>query len=195
METLKRWRWWLFAIIFLGGLLAFFERWRTYKENSQDGHILAAARRHGVHPALVKAVVWRESKFNPKVRGDAGEIGLMQVGKSAAKEWADAEHSVLFQHEQLFDPARNTIAGTWYLRKMLDRYARTDNPPAYALAAYNAGPGNVARWNKGMASTNSEAFLKQMDYPGTRRYVRSILKRYEHYKHKFPPKNYRETTS
>jgi len=39
-----------------------------------------------------------------------------------------------------------------------------------------------------MASTNSEAFLKQMDYPGTRRYVRSILKRYEHYKRRFPPK-------
>ena len=188
METLKRWRWWLFAIILLGGMVALFERCRTYNENSQDEHILAAARRYEVAPALVKAVVWRESRFNPRVRGHAGEIGLMQVGKSAAKEWAGAEHILLFEHEQLFDPARNTLAGTWYLRKMLDRYRRTDNPPAYALAAYNAGASHFGRWNKGMASTNSEAFLKQMDYPGTRRYVRSILKRYEHYKRRFPPK-------
>ena len=195
METLRRWRWWLFAIILLGGLVAFLERWRTYHENSQDTHILAAARRHGVSPALVKAVVWRESRFNPRVRGGAGEIGLMQVGKSAAKEWAAAEHFSMFQHEQLFDPARNTIAGTWYLRKMLDRYARTDNPPAYALAAYNAGASNVARWSKGVASTNSEVFLQQMDYGGTRRYVRSILKRYEQYKRTFPPKGYRQTAS
>lgn len=191
METLKRWRWWLFAIIFLGGMLSLFERWRTYRENSQDEHILAAARKYGVHPALVKAVVWRESRFNPKVRGNAGEIGLMQVGKDAAKEWAQAERVILFRHEQLFDPAKNTMAGTWYLQKMLQRYARTDNPSAYALAAYNAGASHVARWNKDVASTNSEAFLKQMDYPGTRQYVRSILKRYEHYKRKFPPKEAR----
>jgi soluble lytic murein transglycosylase len=188
METLKRRHGWLLAIILLGGVVALFERCRTYNENSQDEPILAAARRYDVAPALVKAVVWRESRFNPKVRGDAGEIGLMQVGKSAAKEWAGAEHILLFQHEQLFDPAKNTMAGTWYLRKMLDRYRGTDNPPAYALAAYNAGASHVARWNKGMASTNSEAFLKQMDYPGTRRYVRSILKRYERYRRNFPPK-------
>ena len=188
MERLKRWRWWLFAIIFLGALVALFDRWRTYKENSQDEYILAAARKYDVAPALVKAVVWRESRFNPKVRGDAGEIGLMQVGKSAAKEWAGAEHILFFQHEQLFDPAKNTLAGTWYLRKMLDRYRRTDNPSVYALAAYNAGASHVARWNTGMASTNSAAFLMQMDYPSTRRYVRSILKRYERYKRTFPPK-------
>src|SRR4029450_5242114 len=112
MERLKRWRWWLFAIIFLGALVALFDRWRTYKENSQDEYILAAARKYDVAPALVKAVVWRESRFNPKVRGDAGEIGLMQVGKLAAEEWAASEKRLFFRHEELCDPARAKQAGT-----------------------------------------------------------------------------------
>ncbi|MCI0744213.1 MAG: transglycosylase SLT domain-containing protein [Verrucomicrobia subdivision 3 bacterium] len=181
-----RFRVWLFVIIALGGIITLFERCRTYREHSQDRHILAAAKKYGVDPALVKAVVWRESRFDPRVRGDAGEIGLMQVGKLAAEEWAEAENKKFFRHAELYDAGKNTDAGTWYLRKMLRRYAHTDRPAAYALADYNAGRSNVLRWNKGAASTNSAAFLKQMDYPGTRAYVEAILKRWEKYKHTFP---------
>jgi soluble lytic murein transglycosylase len=187
MDAIKR-RWpWLFLLIALGVLLTLFERCRTYHENSQDKHIVAAARKYGVDPALVKAVVWRESRFNPKIRGGVGEIGLMQVGKLAAEEWAEAEHRSFFRHEELFDPAKNTEAGTWYLAKMLRRYAQTDNPVVFALADYNAGRSNVLRWNKGNASTNSASFLGQMDFPGTREYVRSIMKRREKYQQQFRP--------
>lgn len=186
MDAIKRHWPWLLLIIALGAIATLFERCRTYDEDSQDDHIVAAARRYGVDPALVKAVVWRESRFNPTVRGDAGEIGLMQVGRLAAEEWAEAERKRFFSHEDLFDAARNTEAGTWYLRKCLRRYANADQPLVFALAEYNAGRSNVLRWNKGAASTNSAAFLKQMDFPGTRDYVRSILKRYEKYKGRFP---------
>ena len=110
----------------------------------------------------------------------------MQVGELAAKEWAHAEGNHIFKHRQLFDPAQNTLAGTWYLRKCLLRYARTDNPIVYALADYNAGRTHVLRWNKGAGSTNSVLFLKQMDYPGTRLYVRAVLKRYAYYRKTFP---------
>lgn len=189
MEFLRKHRGWLLAIILLGGLMAIFDRWRTYHEDSQDTHILAAARKYGVDPALIKAVVWRESGFNPGARGKAGEIGLMQLTDGAAQEWADEEHIVLYRHAQLFDPGKNALAGTWYLRKMLRRYAHTDNPTAYALSDYNAGRGNVLRWNKGLASTKSAEFLKRMDFPGTRDYVRSILKRQARYERAFPRKN------
>ena len=185
MDAIKR-RWpWLFLIIALGVVLVSFERCRTYREDSQDKYILAAARKYGVDPALVKAVVWRESRFQPRIRGDAGEIGLMQVGKLAAEEWAEAEKRSFFRHEELFDPAKATQAGTWYLGKMLRRYAHTDEPVVFALADYNAGRSNVLRWNKGAASTNSTLFLKQMDFPGTREYIRSIIKRSERYKRQF----------
>jgi len=186
MRAIKRHWPWLFLIIALGAIITLFDRCRTYHENSQDKHILTAARQYGVDPALIKAVVWRESSFDPRVRGDAGEIGLMQVGKLAAEEWAEAERKTFFQHSELFDPAKNTQAGTWYLRKMLRRYANTDQPAVFALADYNAGRSNVLRWNKAAGSTNSVVFLQQMDFPGTRDYIRSILKRYEKYKGRFP---------
>jgi soluble lytic murein transglycosylase len=186
MDAIKRHWPWLLVIIALGTIVTLFERCRTYREDSQDDHILAAAHKYGIDPALVKAVVWRESRFNPRVEGDAGEIGLMQVGELAAEEWAKAERKRFFRHGELFDPAKNVEAGTWYLRKCLRRYANADQPLVFALAEYNAGRSNVLRWNKGAASTNSAAFLKQMDFRGTREYVLSVLKRYERYRGRFP---------
>lgn len=112
----------------------------------------------------------------------------MQVNRLAAEEWAQAESLQSFRHQQLFDPAKNTLAGTWYLAKLLKRYAHTDNPLPYALADYNAGRSNVLRWNKGIAATNSGAFIRQIDYPATRDYVRSIMKRYAYYRPIFPPR-------
>lgn len=187
MDVIKR-RWpLLLVIIMAGGIVLLFERCRTYHENSQDTHILAAARKYSVDPALVKAVVWRESRFRPHLRGDAGEVGLMQVGKLAAEEWATAEKRLLFRHDELLDAAKNTQAGTWYLGKMLRRYAHTDQPVVFALADYNAGRTHVLRWNKGAGRTNSAVFLKQMDFPGTREYIRSIVKRREKYRSQFRP--------
>lgn len=188
VDLIKRYKWWLFAIILLGGLAAIYERWRSWHEHSQDKVILAAAARHGVDPALVKAVVWRESWFNPNASGSKGEVGLMQIMKPTAEDWAKAERVHLFTHFQLYDPARNTQCGAWYLRRLLQRYRTADNPVPYALAAYNAGPGNVAKWSKGIAATNSAEFLKQMDFPGTKKYVESVTKRYRHYRETFPAK-------
>lgn len=181
-QTSRRW---LFAAALLAIVAITIERCQVYNEHSQDKHILAAAQKYGMEPSLIKAVVWRESRFNPRVRGKVGEIGLMQVGKLAAEEWARAEGISSFEHRDLFDAAQNTQAGTWYLRKVLKRYSATDNPAAYALADYNAGRSNVLRWNKGMATTNSAAFFKQMDFPGTREYVRAILNRQPKYQKQF----------
>ncbi len=156
-------------------------------ESSQDKPILAAARRYGVEPALVKAVVWRESRFDPLARGSKGEIGLMQIMKSTAQEWATAERISFFQHEQLFDPVKNTQAGAWYLRKLERRYQGTDDPFPYVLADYNAGRANVLRWARGTAATNSQLFLEQISFPSTRDYVQSVLRRYQKYRPAFPP--------
>jgi soluble lytic murein transglycosylase len=157
----------------------------TRLERSQDGPIRAAARRYGVEPALVKAVVWRESRFNPAVRGRAGEIGLMQLMEVAAQEWADTERVPGFEHEHCFHPGTNTLAGTWYLAKLLRRYRQTDNPVPYALADYNAGRGNVIKWNKGAAATNSSEFVRQIDFPSTRDYVTQVMSRAGKYREEF----------
>jgi soluble lytic murein transglycosylase len=150
-------------------------------ERSRDAAIQAATQRYGVEPALVKAVIWRESKFNTQARGRAGEIGLMQLREEAAQEWADAERVGGFEYEHCLDELTNTLAGTWYLKKLLKRYQQTDNPVPYALADYNAGRGNVLKWLNGAGATNSAAFLEQIAFPGTKEYVESVMQRREKY--------------
>jgi soluble lytic murein transglycosylase len=175
------------AILLLGLLAAAGLRvwWLGRLERSQDVPIRVAAQRYGVDPALVKAIVWRESRFNPRVRGSAQEIGLMQIREDAAREWADAEHITTFDHEHCVDPVTNTLAGTWYLRKMLRRYNSTDNPIPFALADYNAGRGNVLKWMTNSAATNSAAFLDQIAFPGTKAYVLAVEQRYQRYRNRF----------
>lgn len=151
--------------------------WLGRLDRSQNRVIHAAAARYGVDSTLVKAVVWRESRFHPEKRGRAGEIGLMQLQEVAAQPWADAEHLSRFLHEDCFDPGTNTMAGTFYLKKLLNRYAQTDNPVAYALADYNAGRGNVVKWTHGAAATNSAVFVAQIGFPMTRKYVRAVMRR------------------
>lgn len=157
------------------------------REHSQDAVIRTAAARYGVDGALVKAVVWRESWFDPNARGKAGEIGLMQIREPAAREWADAERIAGFHHEHILDPGSNTLAGAWYLAKLLRRYPQADDPVPYALADYNAGRGHVLRWNGGAAATNSQQFLAQMTFPGTRHYIETVAKRRAKYRDEFQP--------
>jgi soluble lytic murein transglycosylase len=159
--------------------------WKVRPEGRYDQDIRLAARRYNLDPALIKAVIWQESRFKPYVRGRAGEIGLMQIREDAAFEWAEAEKFRSFEHEEITDPQKNILCGTYYLSKLMKRYTNTDNAIPYALADYNAGRTHVLRWNKGAAKTNSAAFLKQMDYPGTRQYAINIMKQYAEYKESF----------
>ena len=112
----------------------------------------------------------------------------MQIMPDTIHDWAAAEHVRLFTNSQLLDPTKNTQCGAWYLSRLLNRYRRADNPLPYALAAYNAGPGNVAKWAKGAASTNAAAFIEKIGFPGTRDYVKAVSKRFERYQRSFPPK-------
>src|SRR5215210_1990913 len=83
--------------------------------------IRAVAERHGLDPMLVKAVVWRESRFQPRKVGSNGERGLMQVTEIAAADWVAAEKIETFVPTDLFDPETNLKAGTWYLKRAHDR--------------------------------------------------------------------------
>ena len=156
--------------------------WRgSQREHSQDGVIRTAATQYDMDPALVKAVVWRESRFNPKARGAAGELGLMQIRAPAAGEWAEAAGSSDFHHAHLLNSTSNTLCGAWYLHKLIDRYQHTDDPVAYALVDYNAGRSNVLKWNNDAAETNSAAFIENIDFPTTKEYVKAVKEKFEAY--------------
>jgi soluble lytic murein transglycosylase len=183
---MRRWFPWLLAVLALMAVALgdwFYLRWRDHRH---DPLIRVAAQRYGVDPALVKAVIWKESTFKATARGRAGEIGLMQLRELAAIEWSTAEKLAAFEMEHLVDPGTNTLAGTWYLARLLRRYRHTDDPVPYALADYNAGRTHVLRWIKGnSAETNSTAFIGQIGFPSTRRYVESVLARRPRYQSEF----------
>jgi soluble lytic murein transglycosylase len=176
---------WIWIILVLLGLdVAVFMWWRTQqRENAFDTEIQQAATACGVAPELIKAVVWRESRFNPDARGSSGEYGLMQIQEIAANEWATAVNNKDFKPEHLLNPQTNLLAGTWYLSKWSNRSPHTDNPQPFALAAYNAGPTKARGWAKD--TNSSEEFIGRIDYPATKDYVLSVQKRTQHYRNSF----------
>ncbi len=157
--------------------LAFGERYRQF-----DSEIRAAADRYAVDPALIKAVIWRESRFQPDMVGTRGERGLMQITEGAAQDWARAEKIETFVATDLLDPKTNIEAGAWYLSKALRHWSEKDDPVPFALAEYNAGRTRVKRWEKDSGRTagrfGAEELREAMDFPATKAYIKSIQDRY-----------------
>ncbi len=120
------------------------------------------ARNYDLPPALLAAVIYTESRFDPSARSEAGAIGLMQLLPDTAQGIATRTGGDHFVVDDLLDPEINVRYGSWYLRNLLDRYhdLRT------ALAAYHAGQGNVDEW---LADGDGIRF------PETRHYVDSVL--------------------
>ncbi len=143
--------------------------------HAYDDAIAQAAALHGVESALIRAVIWRESRFQPRRIGRHGEVGLMQVTEAAAREWAAAAGRRNFRVRDLLQPATNVQAGTWYLRRALDFWAGKPDPLPYALAEYNAGRSNALRWAAD-DQNDSGRFRALITYPSTRRYVRDVLR-------------------
>jgi soluble lytic murein transglycosylase len=121
-----------------------------------DGLIFLNARAHKLPPALVKAVIAAESRFDSEAVSRAGAQGLMQLMPETAR---------LLGVDDPFRPEQNVRGGTQYLRAMLDRYGDMTR----ALAAYNAGPEAVDHY-RGVPP-----------YPETRDYVKRVLTYYRHY--------------
>jgi transglycosylase-like protein with SLT domain len=100
------------------------------------GEIIAAASEaHGVNPMLVRALIQVESKFRPTARSRKGAMGLMQLMPSTARE---------YNVRNPFEPKANIEAGIKHLKTLIDRFGSSVE---LALAAYNAGPGAVERFN------------------------------------------------
>ncbi len=162
----------------------FYEWISPARFHQYDSLIRGVAAEHGIDPMLAKAIVWRESRLDSQKYGSAGERGLMQVTEKAADEWARENKIDNFRAENLFDPKTNLQAGAWYMRRALQRWEGQTDPLPFALAEYNAGASRAQRWAGGDAASPIPAndFLRNIDFPTTRKYVESIIARYQFYK-------------
>ena len=166
-------------------LIAKFYKYNTfhYSDTRFDSIIADVSKRYALDPMLVKAVIWRESDFNPNAVGSKGEIGLMQLMINASvKDWTNYTKRKIIDKGILFNPKLNIEIGTWYLARSRNHWLNYNNRNALALAGYNAGYSNVKKWIPKNYQGND--VIKFIKFPSTKKYVESILKKYNSYRSK-----------
>lgn len=131
-----------------------------------DGLILELALEHRISASLVKAVVTKESCFNASARSHAGAIGLMQLMPETARWLKVAKPE---------NETQNLAAGVRYLAQLKKRFGSNE----LALAAYNAGPGNVERYNGIPPFAETQAYVRDVmhfyrGYVATTRFVNAL---------------------
>jgi soluble lytic murein transglycosylase len=119
--------------------------------------IVGHAENYDLDPALIAAVIYRESKFDANARSSSGAVGLMQLLPSTAKGIAEHTGGGGFVVNDLNDPEINVRYGSFYLRRLLRKY----EDERLALAAYNAGQSNVDEW---MAADGEIRFAETREY-------------------------------
>ena len=129
------------------------------------------ARDKDLDPALIAAVIYTESRFRDGQTSRAGAQGLMQITPATARMIARKSGGVAFTVQDLATPQVNIAYGAWYLRYLLTRYAGNET---FALAAYNAGEGNVDRWIDDAQRRDEALTIGAIPFAETRAYVKQV---------------------
>lgn len=129
-----------------------------------------AAEKH-LDPALVAAVIYAETKFDPRT-STAGAVGLMQLMPRTATFLAGRSGATTFSTADLSTPDVNIAYGSYYLRYLLDEY---HGSTVLALAAYNGGETNVDDWVKSAQADRQRFRIGDIPFPETRAYVQRVL--------------------
>jgi soluble lytic murein transglycosylase len=171
----------------VGGLVAFLLP--TFKDAAREitlplAHediIRQQAEDKRLDPALIAAVIYAESRFADRT-SHAGARGLMQITPATAHAIALRTGGVSFHEGDLADPQINIMYGSWYLRNLLDHYGGNR---VLALAAYNAGQGNVDRWIADAQARGEPLTVATIPFGETRAYVDRVLSARDEYRHTY----------
>lgn len=136
------------------------------------------AREYHVDSSLCVAVVKVESKFKHDAVSHRGALGLMQIMPETGK-WIASQLGEEFSEEKLKDPETNIRYGIWYLSSLQQEFEGNN---VLALAAYNAGRGNVHAWMVEKKWSMNFTHIDSIPFAETREYVRSVQRSQAKYK-------------
>lgn len=165
------------------GLMTWRPALRLFFTNPYADAVHRAATDNGLDPLLIVAVMRTESRFNPQAVSPKGARGLMQLMPDTAVWVAEQMGVGPISGDHVHEPILNITLGTWYLRFLLDSF---DKQLVVAIAAYNAGPGNVRRWLDEGTWLGALATLEAIPFPETREYVRRVTDSYRIYRVLYP---------
>lgn len=147
-----------------------------YKKDYSE-YISKYAKVYGVEENLIYAIIRAESNFNANAISHQNAQGLMQLMFSTAKDVA-SKIEINLTEENILDPEININIGTKYISTLIDKY----NCIEVALAAYNAGSGNVDKWIKNGIIKADGSDIENVPFKETNTYIRKIMRDYEIYK-------------
>jgi soluble lytic murein transglycosylase len=134
-----------------------------------------------LNPLLVVALMRQESRFEKEIKSPVGATGLMQVMPGTA-DWIAAQ--INDSEYAMNNPEDNIQFGTWYLRYTHSEY---DDNSMLAVASYNAGPGNVAKWVRKYGLSDPDLFVEDIPFKETKGYVESVFANYWNYQRLYNP--------
>lgn len=148
-----------------------------YKTNYSE-YVEKYSKEYKVDSLLVYSIIKAESNFNEGATSDRGACGLMQLMDNTAKEIADNEVIDYESGTTLYNPEKNIMLGTKYYSDLKEQFKND----AIALAAYNAGSGNVQKWIDDGIIKSDGSNIENIPFKETNTYVRKILNDYKIYK-------------
>jgi soluble lytic murein transglycosylase len=134
-----------------------------------------------VNPLLIISIIRQESKFDPTIRSIAGAVGLMQIIPPTA---AVVARNINVTNYNMEVPEDNVSFGSWYIKYT---HQNVRNNSILAIAGYNSGPGNVAKWKQQFGTTDLDDFVEKIPFPETESYVKNVLGNYWNYLQIYSP--------
>ena len=146
-----------------------------------DDIIRQQAAAKDLDPALIAAIIYEESRFRDQT-SHAGARGLMQITPETADAIAKHSGGTRFRQSDLATPQINISYGSYYLRLLIDHYGGNET---LAVAAYNAGIGNVDKWVAEAGGPGAFKSAERIPFPETRAYVENVMDSREDYRKKY----------
>ena len=171
---------WMFIILIIGIILIINIKEQMMKnlyKKEYSEYVEKYSKEYDVDADLIYAIIKAESNFESKAVSNQNAQGLMQLMYSTAEEIAESIDLELTE-ENIFEPEINIQLGTKYISKLLEKYECIE----VALAAYNAGSGNVDKWIKNGTIKSDGSDIEKIPYKETNSYVRKIMRDYKIYK-------------